>query len=234
MGTDRPARRRTVDTTPDAGVASEQRERHQAEPGRTAHHGSGHSFNPRVVGSSPTGPTRSEVRFFWTRWHEGLRILGVFAATGNGAGTDLLVSAAGGQVLWERAVHDRLGGPKSAGPFAGLGGTPQTWASAAGQRVAEVGTDRGPGQPRCSPLVRAARPSSAEPVEAELVRVVRCDWPQASPALPPGLPGTGRSPGATRPRSRRVVSRRCVRVRARRARGPRPSPRCRERSGWGI
>ena len=135
MGTDRPARRPTMDAIPDAGVASKQPKRHQAAPVRTAHHGSGPTFNPRVVGSSPTGPTPSEMRFFWTRWHEGLRILGVFAATGNGAGTDLLVSAAGGQVLWERPVHDRLGGPKSAGPFAGRGGTRQTWASAAGQRV---------------------------------------------------------------------------------------------------
>ena len=197
-------------------------------PGPLAQLAEQRTFNPRVVGSSPTGPTPSDLRFFWTRWHEGLRILGVFAATGNGAGTDLLVSAASGQVLWERPVHDRSGGPKSAGPFAGRGGTRQTWASAAGQRVAEVGTDRGPGQPRCSSLVWAARPSRAEPVEAELICAVRCEWPQASPALPPGLPGTGRSPGATRPRSRRVVSRRCVRVRARRARGPRPSPWCRE------
>ena len=63
MGTDRPARRRTMDTGPDAGVAFEQRKRHQAAPRRMAHHESGGAFNPRVVGSSPTGPTRSDLRF---------------------------------------------------------------------------------------------------------------------------------------------------------------------------
>jgi hypothetical protein len=78
-------------------------------------------FQSAGCGFESHGAHPSDLQVFWTRQHKSPRILGGFLATGNGAGTDWPVIAAGGPLLWERAVDDRLWSRESAGLASQMG-----------------------------------------------------------------------------------------------------------------